>query len=426
VIGPGLVTVEHEGRHIPFTQWLVPEFSRRLGLSPQEGRTLNHAACAHLVGQGKRKDIYEELRELVEEYTQLPVPSGLVDLAAVRDFDLFITSTFDNFLTRALSQSRPGWKPDARGRAAFHPSRPVDLPAPLPGTFLYHVLGAWDTYPDFAVWEEDYMEFLCGLLEAPKDTRLNLFRELRNRSLLLIGAPFDDWIVRFFLRVAKQGRLSDLRHTAADYLADRKDLLGEPMVFYFDQVVRAPQIISVEPRLFAAELRRRWTEKYASATTDDLLASLPDEMERGSVFISYSHDDLEATARLAAGLKAAGIPVWLDRQRLQAGGDWENALTGAVKRRASLFLSLISAATEAHPDRFVHQERKWASEVHVPGKIFYVPVLIDETATVAREPAVFSHLHRYSLPGGVVTDDFAALLLRYLGQYLQHGEVRDV
>ena len=426
IIGPGLVTVEHEGNHIPFTDWLAPDFACRLGLMPEEGSSLNRAACAHLVNRGKRKDIYEELRELVEQYDDLPVPPGLADLAAVRDLDLFLTSTFDGFLSKALRQARPGWKEDARGLTAFHPSRPIDLPDTLPGTFVYHVLGAWNTYPDFVVWEEDYMEFLCGLLEAPKDTRRNLFRELRNRSLLLIGAPFDDWIVRFFLRIAKQGRLSDLRDTAVDYLADHADLLGEPMIFYFDKVVGSPQIISANPVAFAAELRRRWDEKYADTTTADILQSIPEDIERGSVFISYSRDDLEVTLSLAAGLKSAGIPVWLDKRRLHAGGDWEHALKRAVKSRASLFLSLISGATESDPDRFVHTERKWAAEVYVPGEIFYIPVLIDDTVIPTKEPVAFAHIHRHALPKGKITSEFAALLCGYLDQYHEYGEVRDV
>jgi len=426
IIGPGLVTVGEEGREIPFIDWLAPHFAQRLKLPAENVTTLNRAACAHLVNRGKRKDIYEELRELVEQHENLPLPRGLVDLAAIRDFDLFITSTFDGFLSRALRQARPGYKPDDRGLAAFHPSRPVDLPDPLPGTFIYHVLGAYNTYPDFAVWEEDYIEFLCGLLEAPKDTRRHLFRELRNRSLLLIGAPFEDWIVRFFLRVAKQERLSDRRGSAGDYIADVPMTLGEPMIFYFDKVIGSPQIIDVDPCAFVRELRRRWAEKYDAASADDLLASIPDDMERGSVFISYSHDDMPAAATLASGLKAAGIPVWLDRRRLNAGGDWEQALKRAVKSRAALFLSLISSATEGSPDRFVHEERKWAAEVHVDGEIFYIPVLIDSTLTPLREPPVFAKLHRHALPDGQVTPDFAALLRRYLDQYNREGEIRDV
>jgi TIR domain len=149
-------------------------------------------------------------------------------------------------------------------------------------------------------------------------------------------------------------------------------------------------------------------------------------MAKDSVFISYSHDDLEAAATLAAGLKAAGIPVWLDRRRLNPGSDWEQALKKAVKSRASLFLSLISVATEGNPDRFVHKERQWAADVHVDGEIFYIPVMIDDTSKPTHEPEVFAHLHRWPLPGGHVTNEFAALLTGYLDQYQQEREIRDV
>ncbi|MGK0185959.1 MAG: hypothetical protein ACI9R3_001742 [Verrucomicrobiales bacterium] len=269
------------------------------------------------------------------------------------------------------------------------------------------------------------MEFLCGLLEAPKDTRRNLFRELRNRSLLLIGSPYDDWIVRFFLRVAKQERLSDRRDSAGDYLADVPQSLGDPMIFYFDKVIGSPQIIPASPVDFTAELRRRWVEKFGAAGSGDILTSIPEDIERGSVFISYSRDDLQAATTLAAGLQEAGIPFWLDLVRNDPGGDWERKVKRAVKSRSSLFLSLISTATESNPDRFVHREREWAAEVHVPGEIFYIPVTIDNTETPARDPVVFAHLHRYHLPGGVPEPAFIAKLHHYLRQYNEHGEVHD-
>lgn len=427
VIGPGLVTVRSGDEEIPYYEWLVPKLAERLGI---EGSwtSLNQVACAHLARRGKRSLIYDELRELVEEHENLPLPPGLADLAAIRDFDVFITSTFDGFLSRALRQARPGFKPDTRSQVAFHPSRPVDLPDTLPDTFVYHALGNYDTYPDFAVWEEDYMEFLCGMLEAPKDTCRNLFRELRNRSLLLIGAPFDDWIVRFFLRVAKQERLSDRRLATEDYIADTPHMLGEPLIFYFDQVIGSPQIVSASPVEFVAELRRRWAERYEVASSAEFLETMPESMARGSVFISYSHDDIDAATSLGLALQGSGIPIWLDRRNLNAGGDWEQALKRAVKSRAALFLSLISASTEKSADRFVHEERRWAAEVHVPGEIFYIPVVIDDTdpLSVSKEPEIFRPLHMHRIPGGKVSSDFVGLLRRYLEQYRNEGEVRDV
>lgn len=279
------------------------------------------------------------------------------------------------------------------GLAAFHPRRPADLPDPLPGTFAYHVLGAWNTYPDFAVWEEDYMEFLCGLLETPRDTQKNLLRVLKNRSLLLIGAPFGDWIVRFFLRVAKQGRLSDLRESAADYLADRPDLLGEPMIFHFDKVIGTPQLIPAAPLVFTAELRRRWAEKYEAASNEDLLNSISDDMERGSVFISYSRDDMPAAAALAVGLRAAGIPVWLDRRR--HGGEsrpLRSQRTPLGRRNSCARQDLL------HPR---HHRRHRQAHPRAGSLLPHPP------------------------PPPALRRNHSRLLRRYLDQYHQHGEVRD-
>ena len=92
---------------------------------------------------------------------------------------------------------------------------------------------------------------------------------------------------------------------------------------------------------------------------------------------------------------------------------------------ASLFLSLISKATESDDGRAVHDERKWAAEVHVQGEIFYIPIVIDDTESPRLEPDVFHYIHRHKLPGAKLTPDLAALLRRYLEQYREHGEIRD-
>ena len=126
IVGPGLVTVEDgRGGEVPYVRALAPRLAARLGVDGVETGSLNRVAGAHLMRRGKRKDIYEELRELVELDERLPVPAGLAELAAIRDFDLFVTSSFDPFVARALRQCRPGYKADAKGLAAFHPSRRV-------------------------------------------------------------------------------------------------------------------------------------------------------------------------------------------------------------------------------------------------------------------------------------------------------------
>ncbi len=429
IIGPALVTVEEGGKRVPLVDAIVSDFACEHRIEPKHGMTLNEAACKFRESErdeAKRRTIYNTVTRLVADRAYAPMPQALLDLAAITDFDAFITTTFDGLLTRALTQSRPGWSP-SKGRAVLHPTSIVDVPQPLPGTFLYHILGATDQHASFAIWEEDYMEYLAALLMGPQDNLKNLIGLLRNRSLLLIGSPFHDWFVRFFLYIAKRSGIAVRNDTTGAYFADNLHA-DDPLVFYFDKVIGSPRVLSIDPCAFVSELRQRWQAKY-TLSSQDLIESLPTDMQRGYVFISYASEDKEAAFTLALGLHNAGIPVWLDKRRLETGTDWESALRRAIKQRSALFLSLISSTTESFTDdqgsaRFVMKERQWAAERHDPSLVFYIPVFISfGTNTLAREPEVFRRLHCAKLPGGTVTSDFIARIAAYMDEYREKGEI---
>jgi len=350
-------------------------------------------------------------------------------LARVAGFDFWIASTFDRQLSKALEAERVGYDP-ARHLLRYHPTAPVDIPEPVDQTCLYHILGDYDTYPDFAVWEEDYMEYICGLLEN-RDTLEKLFRLLKNRYLLILGAPASDWIVRFLLRAARQERLSDRREGGAgEYLTDRVETLEEPLVFYFDKVIDTTRVIDGSPVDFAAELCRQWEKRHGQAESDEaFLARIPADMPKGSVFISYASEDLAAAVRIARALDAAGIPVWLDKLRLKAGGNYESALEAAVRVHCSFFLSLISDSTEADADRsrFVHRERDWAANRHLDGYVFYIPVSLRPpgSPSAAAEPPCFAKIHYRELPGGEPTREFVRAIRHLVETYRVSGQPRD-
>lgn len=425
VIGPELVTIPlADGRQAPLYRYLAGELAGRLeiALPSDAAPTLNAVACAWLLsGNTTSKRLYDELRELVDGL-KAPPPQALLDLASINDFGLYISSTFDPLLSQALRQMRPGFLPE-RSSNFFHPSKPCDLPQPLPKPFLYHILGTHDTYPDFVVWEEDYIEYVCGLLLS-KDNLKVLFEQLRNLDLLLIGTPFNNWIVQLFLRVAKGKRFSEPRdHGRQDYVAEEPSGISPPTIFFYEKKVGSTRIIPGDPSAFARELARQWRERFA-ATQGDIFQCMGDDMPRGAVFISYSRDDLAAATELARGLMAAQVPVWMDKGRLSVGENYERSLEHAVKNDASFFISLISKATESNPDRYVHTERAWAAQRHVDGYVYYIPVLLEDLPKVEREPVEFTRTHRECLPGGRVTPAFAQCILRLVESYRTSGRPR--
>jgi hypothetical protein len=167
-----------------------------------------------------RKPIYVAICDLLDRLNRLNPPSALCKWASVTDFDLYICGTIDSLLVKALERYRLGFQRQ-RHVIAYDSKTPKDVPEKIESALVYHIVGNRDTHPNFAVWEEDYLEFVLGLIRHDQQLK-NLFLLLKTRYLLLLGAPFADWIVRFFLFLVKGGRFTDRRKDEIQaYLTDR-------------------------------------------------------------------------------------------------------------------------------------------------------------------------------------------------------------
>ncbi len=395
IIGPGLVSLQQENarQYCNLYAYLAPQLAQALGLpNPDRHTGLTTVIRSYLRRGGQRADIYHEIRAVLEDCHHSP-PPPLLDLASITDFNLYVSCTFDQFLVKALKQIQLGFHPQ-KNVLRYHPEKPVDIPSSVTSPLVYYLFGDYQTYPYFAIWDEDYLEFLYGLMNHISILR-NLFHTLKNKSLLILGVPYEDWLVRFFLRIVKQCRLSEQRHECMTYLADCENNIGEPLVFFFDRLKNATRVIHTDPGDFVAELKERWEDTY-SMTNDasSFLRAMPETMESHAIFISYAKEDLETAVTLAMALAKANLPVWLDKGRLRGGQDFDMRLQYAVKQGCSFFVSLISRETEKTRERYVHQERQWAAEAHVPSFVYYIPVIIDKTIEKPTlEPECFSGIH---------------------------------
>lgn len=423
VVGQGVTTMGPDDALL--APWLALQLCRRLNLPvdslpPQP--TLHDVICRHLVTGGQRDMVYMRLHRILRDAPPVPGPT-LGRLAAISGFQLFISTTFDTLLTQALNAQRHGGQAATRVCAYSPEAETKDLPArkqALPGSTVYHILGRVSQVGDYVAWEDDMLEFICGL-HRHMPVLPNLARDLAdpNLHLLVFGLGFADWVVRFFLRVTRQSRLST-GSPRVDYLAEGPaDALPNSLVMFFGGVMKSIQVIACDPREFVAELSRRWTARHPDGFTPAPGTAVPPpEMPHGAVFLSYAREDEGAVKLLKAGLEAHGCTVWYDRERLHSGMDFGCRIEDAVKKHCALFLSLISRHTESQAEAYFHMERNWAAEraqsySDHDREDFYHPVVIDDLdlGTIVREPRLFSGCHRSQLPGGIVTPEFGQRLL---------------
>ena len=417
IIGPDLLRVQTDRGLRPLYEWLAGKLAARLQVDPvglPQPLTLNDVVCSYLGQRGRREEAYTRLRSIMREVEFEP-PPALRQLVQVTDFDLFVTTTFDPLLERAVNLERYGGQPMAEV-IAYAPNRVADLPAErgqLQRAVVYHMLGRLSASPTYVVSDEDMLEFICAL-QSEHLTPEKLFHELEHNHLLLIGSDFSNWLARLFLRMAKRKRLSDPRDVG-EVLADDHTLKDERLVAFLQQVsVRTRVYAGAEA--FVAELHSRWLRRRgggagAAASVPAPQRFLPPsrEMPDNAIFVSYAREDLPAVQRLKASMDAAGLVTWFDLDRLEGGDDYDRKIHANIAR-CSYFVPVISANTQRRLEGYFRREWSYAVDRArniAEGAVFIVPVCIDETTEAeALVPEKFKALHMTRVPAGEPGPEF--------------------
>ena len=420
IIGPELLLVATERGPRLLYDWLAERLASRLNVDTSQlppAYTLNDVICLFLAARGRREEAYVRVRSILKD-TQFEPPKALRQLAAITDFDLFVTTTFDGLLESALNLERFGGNPST-DVISYAPNRVTDIPSErdrLQRPVVYHLFGRVSASPTYVISDEDVLEFICALQSehlAPE----KLFHELEHSHLLFIGSNFTNWLARLFLRMAKRQRLSDPRDVG-EIMADDHTVEDERLVAFLQQVSVRTRIYQGAER-FVEDLHQRWQarRKPTAASAPSIAATrfMPParEMPDNAVFISYAREDLPAVQQIKAGLEAAGITTWFDIDRLEVGDDYDRKIQRNIAR-CSYFIPVVSQTTQRRLEGYFRREWSYAMDRvrnMADGALFILPVSIDATtAAEALVPDKFKALHFSALPGGQVPPEFAQRL----------------
>jgi TIR domain/SIR2-like domain len=422
IVGPELLLVETERGSRLLYDWLAEKLAAKLGvdvsLLPQP-YTLNDVVCWFLSGRGRREEAYVRLRSIMKDAAFEP-PLALKRLAAITDFDLYVSTTFDPLIEAALNTVRFAGAPSTEV-LSYAPNRIADLPSErdrLTRPVVYHLFGKLSASPTYVISDEDLLEFICALQNehlAPE----KLFHELEHNHLLFIGSNFSNWLARLFLRMAKRQRLSDPRDVG-EVLADGFSGSDERLVAFLQQVSVRTRIYMGADK-FVEELHDRWQARQkpsvAAAATPGRFLPPAREMPDNAVFISYAREDLAAVREIRAALEAEGIVTWFDMDRLEAGDDYDRKIRQNIAR-CSYFIPVISATTQRRTEAYFRREWSYAIDRlrnMADGALFVLPVTVDATnAAEAIVPDRFRALHFSALPGGTVPAEFAQRLKDFM------------
>lgn len=415
---------------------LARDVAAELNLGGAPPVSLHDVACRFLEESRQKSfsTVNGTIRELLETPGRYPVPEPLRKLAAIAPLGLFLTTTFDSSLEKAIDDARYNGLTTTRS-VAYSLEYGGDLPADLKGgnrpdpPVVFHLFGLPAPFTKFAVTDEDVLEYIHSLQSGGHRPE-TLFEYVADKHLLIIGSSFSDWLARFFIRSTKRERLWNAR--------GREDFLVDPgrdpsLASFVQNFGGGMKVFRLQPVEFVDELHRRWTASQPARPAVEAPRAGPpggdvelQKMSTGSIFLSYASEDRAIADTIAGQLDKARLDVWLDHRKLQGGEKFERIIKQNINK-ATLFIALISKQALTRGYSFFRTEWEDAIENlrgRPPSPPFIVLVCIDDTRPEDPQwfPEKFLELHYVVAENGALSPAQLQSIVRYFEEH-QLGEV---
>ncbi len=327
VIGRNLIEVEKDSETVLLNKLLAEHITKDCGFELPYKNSSLFDAVALVRKEAPSEDlpsiIHSGLKEIAKSYT----PSDTLNkLASITDFKLYITLGFDSFLKNSIVEKRSLVDEDV-AHLSFFPSKvDEDLPSSyqnLEFPVLFSLLGKSTAAAEFAVSEEDLLEWTSALLDINNRPQ-KLFDALQNGYILFIGCKLPDWLQRFFIRITRKERLS-MNRLHNDTIVGINTEESVNLISFLDRYSPNTETLSMTPQEFVKELYDRWQETKTS-DTEEIHTKLPADIPEGGVFLSYASDDVTVADRVYKVLHEKNTDVWFDSKRLVCGAFYNKVI----------------------------------------------------------------------------------------------------
>ena len=356
---------------------------------------------------------------LVAEVMQglnVDLPEPLIQLAKISAFKLFVTTTYDSMLEKAITQVRG--QPPLVISVPDRVNAEVLIPADLrtTDTVVVHILGKVNVNGKFGLTETQVLERMHELMVSRASLKegkvCSLLNRLATNHLLLLGVSFPDWLARFLIRAARNHATWERGDvTWLEFIAD-SGVMHPEFKKFLRTFCRESALIyeGGTPVQLVRELAEDWEKTHplraaVSGLDRSESENRPYSASPGSIFISYASEDRPIVEKLVAGLRNANCDVWFDQDSIEPDRKFDDRIRSGILN-ACAFVPVLSQNSIADHPRAMRREWFTAAEKakdhFATSNGFIFSLVIDETRRrdITWVPEAFKELTPTPAPDG--------------------------
>jgi hypothetical protein len=375
MLGPDAFTADFDGEVLPVTIGLARFVKDRLGpehadLDPSNPWSVAQAAIATedtntLIGWvGTFYKQHDTVSEALQSLASLPFPliiNTSVGLSAENAFTSAKSTTYVDYYDRTA------------GAHDQLPDPSVDAP------IVYNLFGTLAHPESMILSENDRLDFLISIISEnpPLPTKLISTLGDPKLSFLFLGFNLGHWQLRMLMYAVLRKVQRENKSFALELEPDGLD--EDAIRFYLSG--HKVHFVDLDLPTLTAELHTRVHQKPASnAVQHDGAAQPVAAVDGPIVFMCHAHEDAEYAAQLSQKLRANNINVWLDKDNLRGGDQWDAMIERTLENEVQYVVVLQSAGLKAKEVGYVNKEINLAigrQAYYRPPRIFLIPAVID-------------------------------------------------